>query len=522
MLASPPVRGVVNAATALAVVGFLAALIGIRFETYSVPHQPVWIASEAGTMPAVLYGVDPLARDPEAEALPSVVLVHGFACNKSSVGALARRLVRGGYAVLSPDLRGHGQNKSEFQLDFSAAGLRTDIEAAVSFAAGHPRLDSRRIAIAGHSMGATAVLDYAGHHPDVGAVIAISGAPPLEAPYTPPNPLMIWAGGDPELLRSASRWLATQYAEQDQVVLGRTYGDFERGSAVRTVEVDGTGHMSILLSDAAGSQILDWLDRTLGPGERSAARADRAALWSGVGVLSALILLIALGSRLAPLIPTVSVPERGTMRAFLLLLGVLVCAGGLLLSADAAAGVSPFGFLGLHFGQELVGLLALSGAGLWIVDWPRRRLRRDGLLYLRLWLALLLLWLAGYALLGAAVQGYQTMWLSPHRVWPALQVAVLCAPFFCAADWMLRRPGRWNFLSTGAAKLLVVGILMASSASGLMSMLSWFSAGTLLFLTPAFEVVCYGLYRSTPNPWWTGLLQAGWLGAAIAAISPLS
>ena len=53
-------------------------------------------------------------------------------------------------------------------------------------------------------------------------------------------------------------------------------------------------------------------------------------------------------------------------------------------------------------------------------------------------------------------------------------------------------------------------------------MLSWFSAGTLLFLTPAFEAVCYGLYRSTPNPWWTGLLQAGWLGAAIAAISPLS
>lgn len=524
MLASQPVRRVLYAA---AILGFMASLFGIRAESQSVPHQPVWIESPSGAIPAVLYGLEPFAREPvlsEAggDAPPVVVVVHGFGCNKSTVANLARRLVRGGYAVLAPDLRGHGQNAGAFHLDLSTSGLRQDIEAAVTFAAGHPLLDSRRIALVGHSMGASAVLDYAGHHPDVGAVISISGGPALKAPYAPPNPLLIWASGDPDFMRAASRWQAARYAELEQIVLGRTYGDFERGSAVRAVEVDGVGHMSILFSDAVAEQILDWLDRTLGPGERGEAKTDRAVLWSLLGLVAGLILVVGLAQRLAPVIPPVSFPELKVMRSLLSVLGAMVLASLLWLSIDPLGGVGPFSFIGLVAGQELVGPLALGGAILWLIGWPQRSVRRDGLLSLQTGLAVLLLWIGVYAIFGAAVQGYQEMWLTQARVLPALIVTALFAPLFVSLEWMLRRPGKWGWLPPLGGKFVLLGVLIIGGATGAMSMLVWFGVIALFGLFPFFELVCWQLYRSAPNPWVTGLLQAGWLGGALAATYPLS
>lgn len=525
MLASPAVRGVLYAAAFL---GFVAALFGIRIESQSVPHQLVWIdatsasKSDSGAViPAVLYGVEPFARESEDEPPPVVVLVHGFACNKSTLANLARRLARGGYAVLAPDLRGHGQNRASLNLDHASTALRDDIEAAVTFAAGHPLLDSRRIALIGHSMGASAVLDYAGHHPDVGAVVSISGAPVLPAPYGPPNPLLLWGSGDPDLLRAGARWQATQYAELEQIVLGRTYGDFERGSAVRAVEVDNVGHVSILFSDGAAEQILDWLDRTLGPGERSPARTDRAILWSLLGMIAGLILVGGLGRRLAPVIPEVALPEIRITRSLLFVLAAMLVACLVWVSVDPFGGSGPFGFVGLVGAQELVGPLALGGAILWLIGWPQRSLRRDGLLSLRTGLAVLLLWLGVYVIFGAAAQGYQEIWLSSARVLPALLVAVLTAPLFVALEWMLRRPGKWGWLPALAGKCVLLVVLIAAGASGAMSMFVWFGVIALATLILPFELVCWQLYRSAANPWVTGLLQAGWLGSWVASLFPL-
>jgi uncharacterized protein len=86
--------------------------------------------------------------------LPAVVLSHSWGSNSAQMLELARILHEAGLIVLSYDTRGHGDSP-----DGGPITLRKysqDISAAIDYLHSRPEVDTRYLAVVGHSMGAAA------------------------------------------------------------------------------------------------------------------------------------------------------------------------------------------------------------------------------------------------------------------------------------------------------------------------------------------------------------------------------
>jgi pimeloyl-ACP methyl ester carboxylesterase len=106
--------------------------------------------------------------NPFDPALPTVVLVHG-ALNDHAVWARqTRALAARGFAVLAPDLPGHGRSSGPA---LRSVGALADWLLALLDAAG-----VQRALLAGHSMGALVVLEAASRAPQRAAGLALLGA----------------------------------------------------------------------------------------------------------------------------------------------------------------------------------------------------------------------------------------------------------------------------------------------------------------------------------------------------------
>ena len=162
--------------------------------------------------------------------------MHGFASDRLGVSSLARRLAASGYAVLSFDASGHGQNRNPFQRSFGRADVfENDLAAAVSFLRGHPHVDGERIAVMGHSMGAGAALDHATRDSGLDAVVLISGGWTTWGPHTPRNALFIYAAGDPEPIRERSREIAPHHQHAQRWYCQRCGGCLDGGERLAGV-----------------------------------------------------------------------------------------------------------------------------------------------------------------------------------------------------------------------------------------------------------------------------------------------
>ena len=100
----------------------LLFLLYWRMDAYrdSIDRRDMLIA---GSIPAHIYL-------PEVPKPPIVVVAHGFTANKEMMQSLDYSLVRDGFAVVSFDFRGHGQNTTAF--DHSR--LQEDMEQVIEFA----------------------------------------------------------------------------------------------------------------------------------------------------------------------------------------------------------------------------------------------------------------------------------------------------------------------------------------------------------------------------------------------------
>jgi pimeloyl-ACP methyl ester carboxylesterase len=106
-------------------------------------------------------------------AVPGAVICHGFGGCYRTVEEPAHMLAERGIAVLIFDFRGHG--KSDGIVD---ENLVADVIDAWNFLSGYPGVDSGRMALAGHSMGAVAaILAAAEIKPQ--ALIALSCPPEI-------------------------------------------------------------------------------------------------------------------------------------------------------------------------------------------------------------------------------------------------------------------------------------------------------------------------------------------------------
>ena len=115
---------------------------------------------------------------------PTVLLVHGWTEHLGFWAPVARRLVDGGFRVVSVDQRGHGgsdRGDAPYRPETLADDLRAWVET----------LDLRDVVLAGHSMGGLAAMAFATEHPDLAnervrsLVLVATLAAPVKDPRLP-------------------------------------------------------------------------------------------------------------------------------------------------------------------------------------------------------------------------------------------------------------------------------------------------------------------------------------------------
>ncbi|NTV96588.1 MAG: alpha/beta fold hydrolase [Thiobacillus sp.] len=103
---------------------------------------------------------------------PAVALLHGWGGNAETLLPLARPLHQAGFAVLLFDARCHG--RSDEDSFASLPRFAEDLEHALGWLHRQPQVDSRRLALVGHSVGAGAALLVASRRDDIAAVASIA------------------------------------------------------------------------------------------------------------------------------------------------------------------------------------------------------------------------------------------------------------------------------------------------------------------------------------------------------------
>ncbi len=128
-----------------------------------------------------------------------VILWHGFLSTGNLWRKVAPELVRAGYRVLIPDMRGYGDSdKPEGTDGYDARSLMEEtrvLAAAIGFGANRPLL------IAAHDMGALPALLWAADHPEEVAALAS-----IEAPVMLGAPLKTVFAYDREHMGEGSMW----------------------------------------------------------------------------------------------------------------------------------------------------------------------------------------------------------------------------------------------------------------------------------------------------------------------------
>ncbi|MDR3368756.1 alpha/beta fold hydrolase [Rhodoferax sp.] len=218
---------------------------------------------------------------------PAVLVMHGWGANASLMQGCIAPLHAAGITVLLLDARCHGRSDAESHT--SLPRFAEDIEAGLTWLRGQPQVDSQRLAVIGHSVGAGAALLSATRCNKVRAVVSLSAfAHPHEvmlrylASYRIPYPVVGWyvlqhvqkvigARFDTIApLRSIANLtcpvLLVHGREDEMVPLGDARRLLAAGqsSAVRLLEVAG-GHDLRASLDEHLTEITDFLRQSLKP-----------------------------------------------------------------------------------------------------------------------------------------------------------------------------------------------------------------------------------------------------------------
>jgi dienelactone hydrolase len=506
---------------------FLVALARLgTLDRAGPPHADVMLD---GGIPATLYvpgsnasgGFIALPEPPPPDRrAPAVLLAHGFSSDRVMVSTLARRLAANGYAVLAIDFRGHGANRNPFPPNWGRPdALQPDLVSALAFLRDSPYVDPARIVVMGHSMGAGAVVDYATREAGLAGVVAISGGWQLAGPRRPPNVLFIYATGDPDRIRESASGLAARLAGVDHAEVGRLYGAFADGHAVRTIEVAREDHVTILWSEVAAREILAWLDAVCGVSRSAPVTLDdprRPA--AGLAVLLAIVLLAGIGyaiGRLAPLPP----PQRDG-RGFAGLARLLVA---LLATLPLLATGSPFTFLGLEVGDLTIAHLGIAGLG-WLVGLAIAG-RLDGAWRPVLGRSIatgLVAFVAVYVVFVPVTVTFHRLTPTPERLVSQIVATALLLPFLLAFELDIRRGGavRSSLLAL-AGRAITLGCTVFGVRAGVLPGVVMLMLPTFGILFVLFEVVAIAAYRTSRNVVAIAALEAAWLAWSAAATMPI-
>ncbi len=112
-----------------------------------------------------------------AKNVPCLVHCHGFTGNSNDRidVTMGRTLEANGIAMLRIDCRGSGSSDGDFR-DVTVASEVEDIEAAIRYVSADPRIDSKRIAVSGHSLGGLTALTVSYRNRGLAGTILMSPA----------------------------------------------------------------------------------------------------------------------------------------------------------------------------------------------------------------------------------------------------------------------------------------------------------------------------------------------------------
>jgi dienelactone hydrolase len=113
--------------------------------------------------------------------IPAVLLLHGYGEDRKVWQGFKAQLLERGWAVMSLDLRGHGDSKTKNQRPITASPewrsnsheFPQDIDPALDWLKKQARLDSRKIVIVGYDVGANLALVSSGKFVEVRSVVAV-------------------------------------------------------------------------------------------------------------------------------------------------------------------------------------------------------------------------------------------------------------------------------------------------------------------------------------------------------------
>ena len=188
-----------------------------------LPHPPAWHEGSSGSPGLLAFRVRGargqtlaawLARPKAAAAerpVPVVVAVHGWGANGSTLSAIVDPLVRAGIAVVLFDAASHGDSSAE---SFSSLPrFAEDLAAVLDTLRRMPAIDSDRVGLLGHSVGAAAVLLHAARQGGSLAVVSLSA-------FAHPHEVMErWL----QQHHIPRRWIGTAILDHVQEVIGERF-----------------------------------------------------------------------------------------------------------------------------------------------------------------------------------------------------------------------------------------------------------------------------------------------------------
>ena len=244
----------------------------------------------------------------KAEPAPGVVYIHGYQNNRETSDAYCIELARRGIVILEIDALGRGNSDAPGRLDDpdfdQTYGGKTSLEYLRSL----PYVDSARIGLMGHSLGAEIAYNIALNDPSIKALVISGFAYRDDASTTmPKNMLMIFGKYDEFRKRMtgtrdfAKEWMQSPRTRKVFPVknpkIGQTYGNFDNGSA-RRVYMPPITHLQQSHNKAAVSQALKWIRQALKPARKNWIPVDRQ-IWT----IKEWSTLIAMLAGLAALLP---------------------------------------------------------------------------------------------------------------------------------------------------------------------------------------------------------------------------
>lgn len=201
----------------------LHALLLRGLRPLRLPHDPGWADGNSGGFTLRTFQVHGargqqlaawLALPPAACAArpaPVVVAVHGWGANGSTLQAMVEPLVGAGIAVVLFDAANHGDSSAE--AFSSLPRFAEDLAAVLNTLSEMPAIDSRRVGLLGHSVGAAAVLLHTARQGGVQAVVSL-------AAFAHPREVMQAWLQEHHIPR---RWLGTAILAHVQDVIGERF-----------------------------------------------------------------------------------------------------------------------------------------------------------------------------------------------------------------------------------------------------------------------------------------------------------